>query len=168
MIRLTSFLWLWFQCVCPLMPSCNTYQLLGFLLPGRGVSLHGCYSKAQPLLLTLDEGYLLMVTPPDLERRVTLLSPFVSAQLLLLGHGVALLGHCPWPQTWGNIPSKMAGGAQLCLKSNLIPARDAWRAQTKPCSHHDPGKEAMTLTRWKNQSLFIQYIIIFYFVPSIW
>ena len=22
MIRLTSFLWVWFQCVCPLMPSC--------------------------------------------------------------------------------------------------------------------------------------------------
>ena len=27
MIRLTSFLWVWFQCVCPLMPSCNTYHL---------------------------------------------------------------------------------------------------------------------------------------------
>ena len=27
MIRLTSFLWVWFQCVCPLMPSCNTYNL---------------------------------------------------------------------------------------------------------------------------------------------
>ena len=26
-IRLTGFLWLWFQCVCPLMPSCNTYHL---------------------------------------------------------------------------------------------------------------------------------------------
>ena len=26
-IRLASFLWLWFQCVCPLMPSCNTYCL---------------------------------------------------------------------------------------------------------------------------------------------
>ena len=26
-IRLTSFLWVWFQCVCPLMPSCNTYCL---------------------------------------------------------------------------------------------------------------------------------------------
>ena len=25
-IRLTSFLWVWFQCVCPLMPSCNTYH----------------------------------------------------------------------------------------------------------------------------------------------
>ena len=26
-IRLASFLWLWFQCVCPLMPSRNTYHL---------------------------------------------------------------------------------------------------------------------------------------------
>ena len=26
-IRLASYLWLWFQCVCPLMPSCNTYCL---------------------------------------------------------------------------------------------------------------------------------------------
>ena len=25
-IRLASFLWLWFQCVCPLMPSHNTYH----------------------------------------------------------------------------------------------------------------------------------------------
>ena len=28
---------------------------LGFSYLGRGVSLHGCSSKAQPLLLTLDE-----------------------------------------------------------------------------------------------------------------
>ena len=26
-IRLTSFLWLWFQCVFPLIPSCKTYRL---------------------------------------------------------------------------------------------------------------------------------------------
>ena len=26
-IRLTGFLWVWLQCVCPLMPSCNTYHL---------------------------------------------------------------------------------------------------------------------------------------------
>ena len=51
--------------------------LLGFLLPWTqgvlgilGVSLHGCSSKAQPLLLTLDKGYPLMATPPDLERGV--------------------------------------------------------------------------------------------------
>ena len=32
---------------------------LGFSYLGHGVSLHGCSSKAQPLLLTMDEGYLL-------------------------------------------------------------------------------------------------------------
>ena len=31
---------------------------------------------------------------------------------------------------------------QLHLKSDLIPARDAWRAQTKPCVHQDGGKRA--------------------------
>ena len=31
-IRLTSFLWLWFQSVCPLMPSLNAYYLSGFSL----------------------------------------------------------------------------------------------------------------------------------------
>ena len=43
-IRLTNFLWLWFQCVCPLMPSCNTY----------------CLSWVS---LTLDVGYLFMAAP---------------------------------------------------------------------------------------------------------
>ena len=43
---------------------------LGFAYLGRGVSLHGCSSKAQPLLLTLDEGYLLTTAPPDLEHGV--------------------------------------------------------------------------------------------------
>ena len=32
----------------------------------------------------------------------------------------------------------MVGGAKLCLESNLIPTRDAWRAQTKPHAHQDP------------------------------
>ena len=41
---------------------------LGFSYLGRGVSLHGCSSNAQPLVLTLDEGYLRTATPPDLER----------------------------------------------------------------------------------------------------
>ena len=48
---------------------------LGFSHLGRGVSLHGCSSKVQPLLLTLDEGYLLTATPPDLECRVAPLGP---------------------------------------------------------------------------------------------
>ena len=43
------------------MPSYNTYPFyLGFSYLGHGVSLLGCSSKAQLLLLTLDEGYLLL------------------------------------------------------------------------------------------------------------
>ena len=57
---------------------------LGFSYLGLGVSLHGFSSKAQPLLLTLDEGYLLMATPPDLERGVAPLGPPAPAQPLLL------------------------------------------------------------------------------------
>ena len=48
---------------------------LGFSYLGCGVSLHGCSSKGQPLLLTLDEGYLLTTAPPDLERGVASLGP---------------------------------------------------------------------------------------------
>ena len=39
-----NFLWLWFQCVCPLMPSRNTYRLTW-------------------VSLTLDVGYLFMAAP---------------------------------------------------------------------------------------------------------
>ena len=42
-------------------------SILGFSYLGRGVSLHGCSSKVQPLLLTLDKGYLLTATLPDLQ-----------------------------------------------------------------------------------------------------
>ena len=63
---------------------------LGFSYLGREVSLHGCSSKAQLLLLTLDEGYLLTATPPDLEHGVAPLSPPAPAQLPLLGCGVGL------------------------------------------------------------------------------
>ena len=48
---------------------------LGFSYLGRGISLHGCSSKVQPLLLTLEEGYLLTAAPPDLERWIAPLGP---------------------------------------------------------------------------------------------
>ena len=70
---------------------------LGFSYLGRGVSLHSCSSKAQPLLLTLDEGYLLTAALPDLQRGIAPLGPPAPAQPLLLGHGVAPPGHRPWP-----------------------------------------------------------------------
>ena len=86
---------------------------LGFSYLGRGVSLHGCSSKAQPLLLTLDEGYLLTATPPDLRRGVAPLTPpcpcshrSLDIGLLFstaspdLGHGVAPLSYSCASAAW--------------------------------------------------------------------
>ena len=58
---------------------------LGFSYLERGVSLHGCCSKVQPLLLTLDDGCLLTVSTPDLECGVTPLGPPAPTQPPLLG-----------------------------------------------------------------------------------
>ena len=55
------------------------------LLQNNGF-LHDCYSKVQPLLLTLDK-----VAPPDLEGGVAPLSCLALVQPPLLGHGVAPL-----------------------------------------------------------------------------
>ena len=71
---------------------------LAFSYLGRGISFHGCSSKAQLLLLTLDEGYLLTATPPDLECGVAPLGPPAPMQPPPLGGGVAPLGRLPWPQ----------------------------------------------------------------------
>ena len=81
---------------------------LGFSYLGRGVSLHGCSSKAQPLLLTLDERYLLTAALPDLQCGIAPLGPPVPVQPPLrgrglifpaavpgLGHGVAPPDRCP-------------------------------------------------------------------------
>ena len=60
----------------------------GFSYLGHGVSLHGCSSKVQPLLLTLDE-----VTPPDLERGVAPFSPPHAAAAP--GRGIAFSAIAP-------------------------------------------------------------------------
>ena len=49
------------------MLSCNTYCLTWVSLTLHVGYLFTAASKAQPLLLTLDEGYLLTAAPPDLE-----------------------------------------------------------------------------------------------------
>ena len=46
----------------------------------------------QPLLLTLDEGYLLTAALPDLQRGIAPLGPPAPAQPWLLGLGVAPTG----------------------------------------------------------------------------
>ena len=79
------------------MPSHNTYHLTWVSLTldaSLGVSLHGCSRKAQLLLLTLDEGYLLTATTPDLEGRVAPLSPPVPRTTVLSNS--MKLSHATW------------------------------------------------------------------------
>ena len=73
--------------VCLPSDSLSQYlpSYLGFSYLGHGVSLHDCSSKAQPLLLTLDEEYLLTAASPNLEGGIAPLGPPVPVQPLLLG-----------------------------------------------------------------------------------
>ena len=95
---------------------------LGFSYLGCGVSLHGCSSKVQPLLLTLDKGYLLTTAPPDLERGVAPLGAPVPAQPPLLRRGVAPLGHRPWPRAWGSSSQlpPLTSGVGWLLSATLL------------------------------------------------
>ena len=68
---------------------------LGFSYLGSGVSLYGCSNKAQLLLLTLEEGYLLTSASPDLECGVALLSPPVPCSSRSLEVGLLLSATAP-------------------------------------------------------------------------
>ena len=105
---------------------------LGFSYLGRGVSLHGCSSKAQPLLLTLDEGYLLTATSPDLERGIAPLGPPGPAQPLLLGCGVAPPGRRPWP--WAGVAPLGCPCAIAAWHSWLLPLTSDVDSSSRPCS----------------------------------
>ena len=94
-IRLSIFLWLWFQCVCLLMPSHNTYHLTWVSLPWTW----GISSQLLQQSTTI-APYLGRVAPPDLERGLAPLGPPAPVQPPLLVRGVAPLGRCPWPPAW--------------------------------------------------------------------
>ena len=85
---------------------------LGVSYLGHGVSFHGYSRKAQPLLLTLDEGYLLTAALADLQRGIAPLGPPAPVQPRLFGHEVGPPGHHPWPQAWGSTsgPPPLASG----------------------------------------------------------
>ena len=76
------------------------YLVFSYL--GRGLSLHGCSSKVQPLLLILDEGYLLTVALPDLQHGIAPLGPPEPTQPPLLGRGVGPPSRRPWPRVLGS------------------------------------------------------------------
>ena len=70
---------------------------LGFSYLVRGISFHVCSSKSQPLLLTLDEGYLLTATVLDLQCGIAPLGPPAPAQPPLLQ--LLLPAAMPWGAT---------------------------------------------------------------------
>ena len=80
-------------CLPPDVLSQNLLSYLGFSYLGLGISLHGCSSKVQLLLLTLGKGYLLTATPPDLEHGIAPLSPPVPTQPPLLNFNSDLFFH---------------------------------------------------------------------------
>ena len=75
-------------------------SFLGSLTLGVGYLFMAAPAKAQPLLLTLDDGYLLTATLPDLQRGIAPLGPPEPTQPGLLGHGVGPPGRRPWPRVW--------------------------------------------------------------------
>ena len=114
---------------------------LGFSYLGRGVSLHGCSSKVQLLLLTLDEGISLL--PPFLTFNVGPLGPPAPVQPPLLGMllpaadpglrlGVAPQGHCPWPQVRGGLSRLPLTSEAGCL----LPAATDLGGGVAPLGRH--------------------------------
>ena len=77
---------------------------LGFSYLGRGVFLHSCSSKAQPLLLILDVGYLLIAALPDLQHGIEPLVPPVPAQPPLLTLVVGYLLKAAVPDLGRGVP----------------------------------------------------------------
>ena len=93
---------------------------LGFSYLVRGVSLHGCSSKAQRLLLTLDEVYLLNAALPDLQCGIASLGLPAPAQPLLLGGGVVPPGRRAWPPTWGSSSPLLLRWRSLALWGAIL------------------------------------------------
>ena len=93
---------------------------LCFSYLGCGVYLHSCFSKAQPMLCTLDEGYLLTTALPDLQRGIAPLGPLVPVQPR---RGVGPPGHCPWPQAWAcsSLPQPLSSGVGMWGSSSHLP-----------------------------------------------
>ena len=107
---------MWFQCVCPLMPSCNTYPLTWVSLTlGVGYLFTVAPAKHSRCSLPWTKG---ISSPPPfltfLQRGMAPLGPPAPAQPLLLGRrlifpaaapglgrGVAPPGPRPWPCSQG-------------------------------------------------------------------
>ena len=117
---------------------------LGFSYLGRGVSLHGCSRKAQPLLFTLDEGYLLTAAIPDLQRGIAPLGPPVPVQPPFLGLLLPAAG-----------PGLVAALFSIALRQTHVPLLDlfylltdtlSWVRDEESSGHHMGDLERNRMT----------------------
>ena len=114
------------------MPSCNTYHFTWVSLTfGVGYLFTAALAK-QSLLLTLDEGYLLTATLPDLQHGMAPLGPPAPAQPLLFGllllASTPGLRYRPWPPSRGGSSGllPLASGVRWLLSvSNGLKCRVA-------------------------------------------
>ena len=116
---------------------------LGFSYLGCGVSLHGCSSKAQPLLLTLDK-----VAPPDLEHGVAPLGPPAPAQPPFLGWVMVERSDRMWSTGEGN-------GKPLQYSSLENPMDGMKRQNDRILKEELPksvGAQYATRDQWRNNS----------------
>ena len=111
---------------------------LGFSYLGRGVSLHGCSSKVQPFLLTLDKGYRLTAGLPDLQHGIAPLGPPVPPQPRLLGRLLCFFKHYYFFNNliylfyFGCARSSLLGGLfSSCSDQGLLSSCRVW---TSHCS----------------------------------
>ena len=131
-IRLAIFLWLWFQCVCPLMPSGNTFRLtwvsltldLSYLFTAasakrsccslpwmRSISSRHpswpwtCSSFSQPSFASAAAAPWTWGSSSRLPPLTVCMGQLLSAAPVPSKPGA--LGHCPWPwayiKNYGNV-----------------------------------------------------------------
>ena len=114
-IRLTSFLWVWFQCVCPLMPSGNTYRLtwdsftldIGYLFTAAPAKRSRC---SLPWMRVISSRHPSWPSAWDDSSR-----PSCTRQSPLLGREVAPLSRRPWPRMQGSSSRPFLGRRSLAL-----------------------------------------------------
>ena len=104
---------------------------MGFSYFGCGVSLHGCSRKGKPLVLTLDEVYLLTATTPDLECGVAPLDPPVPMQPPLNGRVVSAWLFTRRTDAEAATPVLFPPDAKNCLIGKDPDARKEWRPRRR-------------------------------------
>ena len=113
------------------MPSRNTYRLTSVSLTlDVGYLFTAASAKCSRCSLPWRRGISTQPPPPDLERGVAPLGPPVPAQLLLLGHGVAPLGHKAFDcvdhnKLWKILKEMGIPDHLTCLLRNLYAGQEA-------------------------------------------